>query len=120
MGITIKVDLSGIEKKISGANVKKAEYAIANQAMLDMEQFVPYRGPSVGGALRGSAHVSGNKIIYNTVYARAQFYGSAYNKYRSFTFSKYTTAGTGKRWDLKATAMYGSRWAEKGKEAMGL
>lgn len=120
MGITIKVDLSGANKKVSGASLKKAEYAIANQAMLDMEQFVPYRGPSVGGALRGSAHVSGNKIIYNTVYARAQFYGSAYNKYRSFAFSKYTTAGTGKRWDLKATAMYGSRWAEKGKEAMGL
>lgn len=116
MGITIKVDLSGANKKVSGANVKKAEYAIANQAMLDMEQFVPYRD----GGLRGSGHVSGNKIIYDTVYARAQFYGSAYNKYRSFTFSKYTTAGTGKRWDLKATAMYGSRWAEKGKEAMGL
>lgn len=116
MGITIKVDLSGANKKVSSANAKKAEYAIANQAMLDMEPFVPLRD----GNLRGSGHVSGNKIIYNTVYARAQFYGSAYNKYRSFTFKKYTTAGTGKRWDLKATAMYGSRWAEKGKEAMGL
>lgn len=116
MGITIKVDLGGAYKKASSANAKKAEYAIANQAMLDMEQFVPLRD----GNLRGSGHVSGNKIIYNTVYARAQFYGSAYNKYRSFTFSKYTTAGTGKRWDLKATALYGSRWAEKGKEAMGL
>lgn len=116
MGITIKVDLGGANKKVSSANAKKAEYAIANQAMLDMEPFVPLRD----GNLRGSGHVSGNKIIYNTVYARAQFYGSAYNKYRSFTFSKYTTAGTGKRWDLKATAMYGSRWAEKGKEAMGL
>lgn len=116
MGITIKVDLSGANKKVSGASLKKAEYAIANQAMLDMEPFVPLRD----GNLRGSGHVSGSKIIYNTVYARAQFYGSAYNKYRSFTFSKYTTAGTGKRWDLKATALYGSRWAEKGKEAMGL
>ena len=116
MGITIKVDLSGAVKKVSSANRKKAEYAIANQALLDMEQFVPFRD----GDLRGSGHVSGNQIIYNTVYARAQFYGSSYNKYRSFTFKKYSTAGTGKRWDLKATALYGSRWAEKGKEAMGL
>lgn len=116
MGITIKVDLSGAYKKASNANAKKAEYAIANQAMLDMEQFVPLRD----GNLRGSGHVSGNKIIYNTVYARAQFYGSSYNKYRSFTFKKYSTAGTGKRWDLKATALYGSKWADKGKEAMGL
>lgn len=116
MGITIKVDLSGAYKKASSANAKKAEYAIANQAMLDMEQFVPLRD----GNLRGSGHVSGNKIIYDTVYARAQFYGSSYNKYRSFTFKKYSTAGTGKRWDLKATALYGSKWADKGKEAMGL
>lgn len=116
MGITIKVDLSGAYKKASNANAKKAEYAIANQAMLDMEQFVPLRD----GNLRGSGHVSGNKIIYDTVYARAQFYGSSYNKYRSFTFKKYSTAGTGKRWDLKATALYGSKWADKGKEAMGL
>ena len=116
MGITIKVDLGGANKKVSSANAKKAEYAIANQAMIDMEPFVPLRD----GNLRGSGHVSGNKIIYNTVYARAQFYGSAYNKYRSFTFKKYSTDGTGKRWDLKATALYGSRWADKGKEAMGL
>ena len=116
MGITIKVDLSEAYKKASNANAKKAEYAIANQAMLDMEPFVPLRD----GNLRGSGHVSGNKIIYDTVYARAQFYGSSYNKYRSFTFKKYSTAGTGKRWDLKATALYGSKWADKGKEAMGL
>ena len=116
MGITIKVDLSGANKKVSSASLKKAEYAIANQAMLDMEQFVPLRD----GNLRGSGHISGSKIIYNTVYARAQFYGSAYNKYRSFTFNKYTTAGTGKRWDLKAKALHGDDWARKGKEAMGL
>lgn len=116
MGITIKVDLSGANKKVSSASLKKAEYAIANQAMLDMEQFVPLRD----GNLRGSGHVSGNKIIYDTVYARAQFYGSSYNKHRSFTFKKYTTAGTGKRWDLKAKGLYGDKWADKGREALGL
>lgn len=116
MGINIKVDLGRINKKF-GADAKKvAEYAIANQAMLDMERFVPLRD----GGLRGSGHVSGNQIIYNTVYARAQFYGSSYNKHRSFTFKKYTTAGTGKRWDLKAKALYGDKWADKGREALGL
>ena len=63
----MKVDLSGASKKVSGASLKKAEYAIANQAMLDMEQFVPVKS----GHLRGTGHVSGNKIIYDTVYARA-------------------------------------------------
>jgi hypothetical protein len=116
MGISITVDLGRINKKF-GPNAKKvAEYAIANQAMLDMEQFVPVKS----GHLRGTGHVSGNKIIYDTVYARAQFYGGAYNKKRSWHWSKGKTAGTGPRWDKKASAMYGSKWADKGKEALGL
>ena len=116
MGISITVDLGRINKKF-GPNAKKvAEYAIANQAMLDMERFVPLRD----GDLRGSGHVSGNQIVYNAVYARAQFYGSSYNKHRSFKFSKYTTPGTGPRWDLKAKGMYGDKWADKGREALGL
>ena len=118
MGIDVTIDLSGATRKTSQASERKAQLEIANQALLDMEPYVPL----LHGPLRSSGHVAGNgsQIIYNTPYARAQFYGGAYNKYRSFTFSKYTTAGTGKRWDLKATALYGSRWAEKGKEAMGL
>ena len=51
---------------------------------------------------------------------RAQFYGSSYNKHRSFKFSKYTTPGTGPRWDLKAKGMYGDKWADKGREVLGL
>lgn len=116
MGISITVDLGRINKKF-GPNAKKvAEYAIAKQAMLDMERFVPLRD----GDLRGPDHVSGNQIVYNTVYARAQFYGSSYNKHRSFKFSKYTTPGTGPRWDLKAKGMYGDKWADKGREVLGL
>lgn len=116
MGISIKVDIGRINKKF-GPNAKKvAEYAIANQAMLDMERFVPLRD----GDLRGSGHVSGNQIVYNTVYARAQFYGGAYNKKRSWHWSKGKTAGTGPRWDLKAKGMYGDKWADKGREALGL
>lgn len=116
MGISITVDLGRINKKF-GPNAKKvAEYAIANQAMFNMERFVPLRD----GDLRGSGHVSGNQIVYNTVYARAQFYGSSYNKHRSFKFSKYTTPGTGPRWDLKAKGMYGDKWADKGREVLGL
>ena len=116
MGISITVDLGRINKKF-GPNAKKvAEYAIANQAMLDMERFVPLRD----GDLRGSGHVSGNQIVYNTVYARAQFYGGAYNKKRSWHWSKGKTAGTGPRWDLKAKGLYGDKWADKGREALGL
>lgn len=116
MGITIKIDLGRINKKFGSNASKVAEQAIADQAIMDMERFVPFRD----GNLRGLVHVSGSQIVYDTVYARAQFYGSSYNKHRSFSFSKYTTAGTGPRWDLKAKGLYGDKWADKAKEALGL
>lgn len=122
MGINVTIDLSGATRKTSQASERKAQLEIANQALLDMEPYVPLlHGPLLHGPLRSSGHVAGDgsKIIYNTPYARAQFYGGAYNKYRSFSFSKYTTPGTGKRWDLKASANHGNKWAEVGLRAMG-
>ncbi|MEX2784447.1 minor capsid protein [Streptococcus sp. H49] len=115
-GATIKIDLKGIEKKVSSAALAKGKLAIANQMLLDMERFVPRKR----GELRSSGHAQRDSVVYNKPYARAQFYGGAYNKNRSFTFSKYTTAGTGKRWDKKATPLYAKEWAKTGLKAMGV
>lgn len=117
MGINVTIDLSRATKKVSQASERKARLEIADQILSDMEPYVPL----LNDPLRTSGHVvgDGSKIIYNTPYARAQFYGGAYNKYRSFSFSKYTTPGTGKRWDLKASANHGNKWAEVGLRAMG-
>ena len=62
-----------------------------------MDPYIPMRS----GPLRASGRVESNgDVSYNTVYARAHFYGSN----GIVTFRRYTTAGTGKRWDkpLKA------------------
>lgn len=61
-----------------------------------MERFVP----KLDGHLRASATFDKDGVTYDTPYARAQFYGSGYTKKASFTFRRYTTSGTGKRWDL--------------------
>ncbi|MYN52191.1 hypothetical protein GTK54_05805 [Streptococcus pyogenes] len=62
--------------------------------------YVPYRD----GALRGSSRANSVGVTWSGPHARAQFYGGAYNKYKSFKFKKYTTPGTGKRWDKRALA----------------
>ena len=114
--VTVKVDLRGIEKKVSPTALAKGRFAMANQMMMDMNRFIPRKD----GTLRGSGNVQRDSIVYNTPYARAQFYGSSYNKKRSFTFSRYTTPGTGKRWDLRAAALYAKDWGKVGLKGMGV
>ena len=116
--VKIKVELAGVKKKLSTQNFERGRLAFANQALLDMDQFVPYRG----SGLRTSGHVTagGKTIEYVTPYARTQYYGRGFRKGVSYTISKYHTAGTGSHWDLKAKAKYGNRWAKKFVEGAGL
>lgn len=102
----ISIDLGGVRKKISPEANINGQRALANQAMADMNQFVPM-GPG-GGSLRiaVSAARDGSSVNYHMVYAKAQFYGTN----GKAVFRKYTTPGTGKRWDLRAKGMYLPAW----------
>lgn len=95
----VKVDLSGVRAKVSPEAMRRGKYALGNQAMADMNQFVPRRD----NHLRQSVYLSNNgeKIIYNKKYAKRQFYLNG---------KKYTTPGTGPRWDLKAKGAYMQSW----------
>lgn len=127
-GVNVKIDLSGIEKKVSPENFAKGQFAIANQAMLDMKRFVPKRK----GELRASGHVRQGSIIYETPYARLRYYGKKRKgffseKQRRFFFankdkllSQKPTPGTGPRWDKKAAALHSKKWGDVGLKAMGL
>ncbi|VRD08950.1 putative minor capsid protein [Streptococcus pneumoniae] len=127
-GVNVKIDLSGVEKKVSPENFAKGKLAIANQAMLDMDPYVPKRK----GELRSSGHVRQGSIIYETPYARLRYYGKKRKgffskKQRKFFFankekllSQKPTPGTGPRWDKKASALYAKNWAEVGAKAMGV
>ena len=116
-GISVKVDvdLAGATRKVSPASVARGRVAKASQMMMDMDRYIPLR--SGGGALRASASMggSGKTISYNTVYARAQFYGTN----GIVTFSKYTTPGTGKDWLKPAKEANLESWKQKALKEMG-
>ena len=99
----------------SNAKIGKARYVMANQAMADMDQFVPYKA----GTLSQSVHINadGSQITYTTPYAKAQFYGIINGSpVRNYTRSEHPMAS--KRWDLRAKALYGQQWAEIAKKSL--
>jgi len=95
----VHIDLSGVRHKLSKESHQRGQYAFANQALADMNPFVPKKE----GILRmtGTIDLDGSAVNWNTVYARRMFYMMMYN---------YTTPGTGPRWDNKAKAMFMSDW----------
>ena len=70
-GVSVKIDLKGVEKKVSPENFAKGQLAIAEQMIMDMERFVPKRD----GELRSNVDVRKGSIVYKQPYARLLFYG---------------------------------------------
>lgn len=105
----VSINLSGVRAKLSEGNMQRGRYALANQAMSDMNQFVPMKE----GILRQSAtiDIDGTAINYNTPYAKRMFYYHMYN---------YTTPGTGPRWDLKAKRLFMRDWIQSFTKGAGL
>ncbi len=102
----VAIDLERAKAKMTQARVIRGRYALANQALADMDQFVP----KLEGDLRTATSVEadGTAINYNMPYARAQFYGFVGKG--GYPVRNYTTPGTGPRWDLKATSMFVEDW----------
>lgn len=108
MAFKVDIDLGGFMDQTGLDSVKKGQYALANQAMSDMMQFVPKDRPEE--PLRQSVHTTadGSQITYSTPYAKAQFYGII----NGCPVHNYSTPGTGKRWDLKAKSMFMDSWVK--------
>lgn len=102
MKVDISFDGSNLLNRFSSATLDRVEYNLVNQVMQDMDQFVPKRQ----GYLRGSVTPLGHTLTYNKPYARAQFYGVV----NGHPITRYTTPGTGPRWDLKAKGVYMKDW----------
>lgn len=100
----ITVVLDGARSKLSEAAFARGRYAMGNQMIADMNPYVPMKD----NILRVTVHLSGDsrQIIYNTPYAKPQFYGMN----GKAVFRKYSTPGTGKRWDLKAKSLHLPAW----------
>lgn len=99
--VQVKIDLSRAKQKLSNQAMQKGRYALGNQALADMNQFVPMDE----GILRQTGHIDGKatNIIWDTPYAARMFYMPMHN---------YTTLGTGPRWDNKAKSIFMSSWIE--------
>jgi len=112
MAFKINVDLDGFMDQTSLNNVKRGQYALVNQAMSDMEQFVP----KDQGHLRDSVHATsnGSQITYAMPYAKAQFYGMI----NGSRIHNYTTPGTSRRWDLKGKSVFMDSWVKAFTEGM--
>lgn len=126
--VAVKVDLKGLEKKVSPQNFKRGQMAMANQMLMDMNKYVPERS----GALRASGHAAQDRVIWSTVYARIVFYGRRRKGFFSDRQRRYffankerllaqkPRAGTGPRWDKKATPKHSKEWARVALKGMGL
>lgn len=95
----VEINIRDVRAKVSPEAMKRGRYAFGNQAMADMNPFVPRKD----NILRSTAHLKsdGSAILYEPKYAKRQFYLNG---------KKYSTPGTGPRWDLKAKALYGRSW----------
>ena len=102
--MNVRVKLDGVQHKLSAQNFNRGRYAMGNQMLSDMNPFIPRKE----GILRSTGHItsSGEKIAWTGPYAKAQFYGGN----GKAVFRKYSTPGTGKRWDLKAKGIHMKDW----------
>ncbi|VDG98906.1 Minor capsid protein [Lysinibacillus sphaericus] len=108
MAIHFKItkDLGGIPRKTSQM-VKLGQYALANQVHADANLYAPQKS----GDLRSQSAIGtdGKTISWNVPYARRQYYNYG---------AKFTTPGTGPKWDEKAQAIHGADWLKIVKAAM--
>lgn len=99
-----KVNLKGVNKKLSKAAQLNGRRALANQAHADMNPFVPKKDNSLRQA--SFAAYDGSYVRYQMPYAAAQFRG----RRGGVKFSRYSEPGTGPGWDLKAESKYKASW----------
>ena len=108
MAVRVKItkDLIGVKPRVEQMT-KLGQYALVNQVHADMNNYVP----KLTGDLRNQSSIAsdGKSIIYNVRYAKRQFYIPA---------RRYTTPGTGPRWDKKAKSIHIRSWERVTERAM--
>jgi len=116
--VKIYVDLDKAKEKFSERNFVRGRQALANQALADMNQYVPMDE----GILRMTAtiDIDGSAVNYNTEYAAAQYHGYRTEDGKKIYFSNYTTPGTGPYWDEKAKGIHMKDWEKAFLKGAGL
>lgn len=104
--VNVKKDLKGIPVK-TRKMTRLGQYALVNQAHADMNNYVPF----LDGNLRNQSTISldSKSIIWNVPYARRQYFNYG---------AKFTTPGTGPKWDSKALVIHRDSWIRVLEKAM--
>ncbi len=104
--VKVDVDVKNIPKRVN-TMTESGQYALINQVHADMNPYIPMLTSDLRN--QSTMALDAKSITYNVPYARKQFY---------IPHSKYTTPGTGPRWDLKAKSIHGKSWERVTKKAM--
>lgn len=99
MSIKVDIDIERLKEKLARESMLRGRRAFANQAMADMNQFVPAKEFILRQTV--TLGLDGGSIFYNTPYAQTQY---------KIQHRNYTTPGTGPYWDKKAQGIYMSDW----------
>lgn len=126
--VSVKIDLKGLEKKVSPQAFARGQLAMTNQMLLDMNKYVPLRS----GQLRGGGHARKDSVVWTAPYARIRFYNRRLklffsDRQRKFFFAnkerllrQKPKPGTGPRWDKKAIPKHGKDWGKVALKGMGI
>lgn len=106
VSVNVKTDLGGVRIRAQKMT-KQGQYALVNQVYADSNMYAP----KLSGDLRSQSTIAidGKKIIWNVPYARRQYYNVG---------ARFTTPGTGPKWDQKALAIHKQSWLRVAKAAM--
>lgn len=116
--VKVSVKLDRAKAKLSEGNIRRGRFALANQALADMNRYVPMNE----GILRLTAtiDIDGSAVNYNAPYAKVQYQGYRKSKKGKVFFRKYTTPGTGPKWDEKAKGIHMKAWEKAFVKGAGL
>lgn len=104
--IRINRNLTGVQVR-ANQMIERGQHALVNQVYADTNLYVPMKSTD----LRTQSQIASDEksIVWNTPYARRQYYNQMVN---------YTTPGTGPKWDEKAKSIHKESWARVAKAAM--
>ena len=106
MRIRVKQELDGIPVKLNSMT-KQGQIALVNQVHADSNIYAPKLSSDLRN--QSTIAVDGKSIIWHGPYARKQYYNYG---------AKFTTPGTGPKWDQKAKSIHGASWVKIVKAAM--
>lgn len=104
--IHVKTQLDGVKVRMNQMT-KLGQFALVNQVYADSNHYAPKLSSDLRN--QSTIGIDGKSVIWNTPYARRQYYNYG---------AKFNEQGTGPKWDVKAKALHGKSWINIVKKAM--